>query len=139
MRDKLIAVLTQKIGKNRFTIGSGDEPVITFPAAHSAVGDLQIWDDGFEATVTIGEITHGHFSCFEEGLTQNETEQHIVESVAEFVEDMLADRFLLWSAKDRASGGWQHIDFTSESPLLSCLKQDAVDYYLWSGPTSPVE
>lgn len=133
MRDKLIKILEQKFGKDKFSIGSGDEPAITFLAAHPAVGDLQIWDDGCEAIVGIGEITHGHFSCFQENITQDEIEQEVAESVADFVEDMLADKFRLWRSKSGGAGGWQWIDSASESNPMSDFEKDA-DYFLWSGP-----
>jgi hypothetical protein len=57
-------------------IHDGKQPVATFPAAHPEVGDLLIDDDVDELTISVGSLTHGHFSPnnYQEPLERREEE-----------------------------------------------------------------
>ncbi len=111
-------------------IGSPPDPIAVFPARHRSIGELRIWDDGDEATVAISDLTHGHFNPYNPELNQEEIDREVTAQVLEFLEDMFADKYLIWKSRRDGSGGWQHLDFTDD-PIA--LDRDT-EYYLWSGP-----
>lgn len=132
IRDKLIPALQQRYSDNVVQIGSGQlpDPVAVFPAKHPSVGELTIWDDGDEVTVSIGEITHGHFNLFDPDLTQDQIDEEVTSEVLDFLDDMFADKYLLWKSRDGRSGGWQHLDYM-DKPLE---RRTDAEYFVWSGP-----
>ncbi len=134
IRDKFLPLLQQKYPNERVLVSPASGPIVVFPAKHSDVGELEIWDDGDEATISIGEITHGHFNPYKPELNQDEIDTEVTEMVLDFLEDMFADRILLWKARKGGSGGWQQLDFTE--PLMEQSKD--ADYYVWSGPYGQV-
>ena len=67
---------------------------------------MLIWDDGVEATVAVGKITHGHFNPYDARLTAEQATEHVSADVIEFLDDLFADRILLWTSGDGRSGGW---------------------------------
>lgn len=132
IRDKLIPALQQRYSDDGVQMGSGlkPDPVAVFPAKHPSVGELTIWDDGEEATVNIGEITHGHFNLYNPDLNQDQIDEGVSSQILDFLEDMFADKYLLWKSRDGRSGGWQHLDHI-DMPLE---RQTDADYFVWSGP-----
>jgi hypothetical protein len=133
--DALIASLPSRFPDRgmRVDIGrsevEGDRAII-FPAAHPAVGDLFIWDEGDEATVGIGGITHGHFNPYDPKLSKHEATAWITTRVATFVEDLFADRVLLWSALGGAAGGWKVVATPQTMAPRSLWRR----WFVWSGP-----
>lgn len=130
IRDKLIPILEQKYAGLGLRVGSPPNPVAVFPANHPSIGDLLIYDDGDEATVSIGEITHGHFNPYDATLTREEAETKVIDEVLGFLDDLFADKYLLWKSRDNGSGGWQHLDYT-DGPVRP---REKTDYFVWSGP-----
>lgn len=104
-----------------------------FPPAHPDVGDLKIWDDGNEAIIEIGDISHGHFGWFTKQATQEDIEQEVAENILDFLEELFADNYLLWRSKSGQAGGWRHIRYSSTDDWWSRLELDA-DKFVWSGP-----
>jgi hypothetical protein len=104
---------------------------IVFLAAHPDVGDLTIVDDGDEATVYVGSITHGHFSCYDEKLSESEKAAVIASDVIGFLESLFADRVLLWQLLGPMAGGWQLV----EEPVTEMgSRYDLRKWLVWSGP-----
>ena len=130
IRDKLIPLLERKYGEQMLRVGSSPNAIAVFPAKHPRVGELSILDDGDEATIYIGDITHGHFNPYDASLTQERIEIEVAESVRDFLEDMFADKYLLWKSHDNGSGGWQHRDYM-DRPLQ---RRENTEYFVWSGP-----
>ncbi|MHC9539942.1 MAG: hypothetical protein AB9903_10520 [Vulcanimicrobiota bacterium] len=60
IRDVLLPKLMDRFPGRGLRTGAPPGLIAVFPAAHPEVGDLTIYDDGEEATVCIGTITHGH-------------------------------------------------------------------------------
>jgi len=133
IRDALIPMLQQRYSNKELTVGDPPGPIATFPPKHLCVGALEICDDGDEATIYIGKITHGHFNPYNAELSQEEIDNQVTEDVIDFLEDVFANRILLWKSKIRGSGGWQHLDYV-ERPVA--LDSDS-EYYVWSGPYRP--
>ena len=111
-------------------MGFPPDPIAVFPAKDPSVGDLSIYDDGDEVTISVGEITHGHFNPYDATLTQEEAEAEITDEVLGFLEDLFADKYLLWKSRDNGSGGWQHLDY-ADKPIQP---RKNTDYFVWSGP-----
>jgi hypothetical protein len=129
IHEKLVPALKQQYADVEVRYGSPPDPIAVFPAAHPSVGDLSIWDDGEEVTVSIGEITHGHFDGYN-APSPDKAEDWIVENVLSFLEEMFADRYLLWKSREGGSGGWVHVDYAGES----FRPKSWVDTFVWSGP-----
>lgn len=129
----LLAEFAHRFPDRTFRADAPPQPVATFPAAHPDVGEVSVWDDGGEATVAVGDITHGHFDCYDEGLSAIDRRRRVANDVAKFLELLFSDRVLLWHSPgpNPRSGGWQVIDASSSYSIM-----DGGDVtYLWSGPT----
>ena len=130
IRDVLLPALQSKFPNRDFRTDDSQNAIGTFPCAHEEVGDVTIWDDGDEATVGIGDITHGHFNPYDENLTQEEVENRITQEVVAFLTDLFADRVLLWKSPDGGSGGWRIL---GDDGRYSIMDSNNLTY-LWSGP-----
>lgn len=132
IRDKLNPILQQKYSDKEVQLCSGSlsDPIAVFAAKHPSVGELTIWDDGNEARIEIGDITHSHLSIYTPNLTQDQLEEEVASQVLDFLEDIFADKYLLWKSQVDGSGGWQHRDYMNK-PLD---RRKGAEYFVWSGP-----
>ncbi|MHC4504729.1 MAG: hypothetical protein ACYTFI_15600, partial [Planctomycetota bacterium] len=89
----LIRELEKKFGAGSFR--TGESAAVVFPAKHADVGDVEIWDDGEEAILSVGGISHGHFACYDDDLPQDQARREVIEEVVDFLEDLFSDRILL--------------------------------------------
>jgi hypothetical protein len=131
IRDLLIPQIQERFIQYGPVINMTDNPVVTFTNSLPAIGELTIWDDGEEATLAIGKISHGHFSVYENGLSPEVIHQRIADNLLDFLEALFADKVLMWISDDEVSGGWQRIDL---SPDIS-PPEPGGRFYFWSGPT----
>jgi hypothetical protein len=123
----LIPLLQTRFPGRGLRIGSPPAPCAVFPAAHPKVGDLQIYDDGDELTVVLGRFTHGHFSNYDERLTNDQKAAEIAEAIVAFLEQLFADEVILWGSHE-GGGGWCHAGIERD-PLPGWESE-----YVWSGP-----
>jgi hypothetical protein len=99
-----------------------------FKSAHNEVGDLSIFDDGDEATIFIGDITHLHFDS--EASSESEIEESVTAEVLAFLEELFADRIVIWkSRRTGADGAIPQANFEISSYVNA---EDLT--YVWSGP-----
>lgn len=127
--------LSRRFGERAFRRGTPPEPIAVFSAKHADVGDVRVWDEGDEATLEIGTITHSHFNPHDPQLNSTEIAARVTDEVVEFLDDLFADRVLLWKAADGRSAGWVDV---SEANDADALPSDSMAY-LWSGPvTNPI-
>src|SRR5262245_46296989 len=124
--DALVPMLRSRFPGLAFTGPSGQPPQITIAASHAEVGDIVLQDDDKEITAYVGHFTHSHFSNYDD-LPSAEKEKIIADDVIRFLEDLFADRIVMWSS--HRGGGWHSID--SPSSLSVGQKK-----YVWSGPLS---
>jgi len=103
------------------------EATIVFP--YPEIGPVEICDDGDEVTVFIGRVTHGHFGCYDESLTEEEKQKKIVADVIEFLAALFADRVVLLRIFRGWSGGWRVLR-PHEQPRRSWFWEQ----FLWSRP-----
>jgi hypothetical protein len=130
IRDVLQPALQSKFPNRGFRTDDSPNAIGIFPAAHEEVGEVTIWDDGDEATVAIGDITHGHFNLYDENLAPEEIEKRVTEDVVGFLTDLFADRIILWKSPDGRSGGWRILGDDNRYSIMDSDDQT----YLWSGP-----
>ena len=131
MKEFMLAELKQKFSKESFHIGNDNRTIAIFPAKHSQVGDVIVYDDEDEATIFIKEITHFHISPDDDSLSEENKNKIITEKVIHFLTELFTDRVLLWRAKSHRSDGCHMIGDNILTPKQytneECL------YFLWSG------
>ena len=125
--EALAAELIARFGAGAFGPGEFPDEIAVFPAAHPTVGSVIVRDDGDEATVTIGAITHGHFNNFDKPV--EEAAPEVATRVADFLEQLFAGRVLLWRSRAGLSGGWEGLD-EGERPKPRL----GAETFLWQGP-----
>lgn len=132
IRDALLPELITRFPDRGFqTTNSGSNTIGFFPAAHPDVGNLYIADDGDEATLFIGDLTHLHFH-FEAG--EAGPEKRVANDVLEFLDELFADRILIWKSRTMSGDGATPIENAS---FFAGIKPDDLTF-VWSGPfTNP--
>jgi len=128
MMDLLKTELTRRLPGLEIRTEASNRSIV-LAAAHEEVGDVTILDDGDELTVYIGDITHGHFSGYTPGISPDQQMREIVDGLVGFVEDLVADRVLIW--RSGRSGGW---DIIESEEQLKVHSDAGTQFYLWSGP-----
>jgi hypothetical protein len=128
IRDLLISQLKERFPKLGFSFDEPPKPVASLQSPCLALGELQILDDGDEATVYFVSATHGHFGCYDETLDAEQREKQIVEDVVEFLDSVFKDRVVIWRALGGMAGGWRVLKPDESAPAPSALRKQ----FLWS-------
>ena len=131
IRDLLIPALLERYPE--VETGEHPDPIAVFQTPWPGVGPIEIVDDGWEATIYVGELTHGHVNPYNDELTQGEIDAIVTEDVLDFLSALFNDEVLVWSTVSHNVGGWIWLNRT-EPPAE--LRPDA-NYYVWSGPYQP--
>jgi hypothetical protein len=135
LRDILVSALEQRFPDRDLPSGESPDPIAVFPAAHPEVGDVTIYDDGDEAILHIGDISHGHFGSDDPNCTGAVAAQAVTEQMVHFLDDLFADRVLLWKQPGNGAGGWYLLGYNDSSSFMGA--DDLT--YVWSGPvTNPL-
>jgi hypothetical protein len=129
LSEKLIARLSACFPNRRLRLHPGKQPVASFPASHPEVGDLYIDDDGDELTISVGRLTHAHFSPTTYQAPSQKNDDEVIERVIAFLNEAFNDQIEFWAA-DRM-GGWHP---RGEKPLV---QQPNMRRFVWSGPVIP--
>ena len=132
IRDHLIPALKSEFVGWEIDFSPEAPAIAAFPASQEAVGRVLIYDDGDEVTVSIENITHGHFNPYDTNLKEEETETIVVEEVIEFLKALFTDRVLLHTSANHGVGGWTRLDLSDGPVQLS----RSLRYFLWSKPYS---
>jgi hypothetical protein len=104
---------------------------VTFPAANSHVGEIEIVEDGPELIVYLGHFTHAHFANYDKSLSAEQAAKNISENVIALLEDVFADRIVFWGSH-RGGGGYY---LRGDQPS-SVFARNRGQEYVWSGPIS---
>jgi hypothetical protein len=131
LSEKLVPRLLARFPDRGLRVHEGTQPAASFPAAHPEVGDLLIDDDEDELTVTVGELTHGHFTPKDYRLPSQEKEEDLIERMMEFLDQVFNDQIEFWA--DGKSGGWHARD---GEPIGHWPNRRR---FVWSGPITPSE
>ena len=128
IRDHLISQLKERFPSVAFFFDEPPKPVASLQSPCSALGELQIHDDGDEATVYFVNATHGHFGCDDETLDSEQREKQIAEDVIGFLDCLFEDRVVIWRALGGVAGGWRVLQPDESAPAPSALRKQ----FLWS-------
>jgi hypothetical protein len=127
LSEKLIPRLLARFPNHGLRLHEGKRPFVSFPAAHPEVGDLRIDDDGNELTISVGRLTHGHFSPTNYQPVAHEEEEKIIERSIRFLDEVFNDEIEFWVA-DKKMGGWHP---RGTEPLVP---RPDMRRFVWSGP-----
>jgi hypothetical protein len=130
----LIPRLQDRFAGRGLRLGAPPESSVTIPGVHPEFGDLEIVDEGHEVTLYVGRFTHGHFSCYEPDVPEQERADIISDQVIEFLEALFDDRVIVWGTHERG-GGWTRRDRPAGSDSASSSGHSR--RFLWSGPIDP--
>jgi hypothetical protein len=134
IRDVLVPALEGAFPTSGMRVAVHPEPVAVFPAACPEVGDVQIYDDGDEATVVIENVTHHHVNPYDAKMTPSERAEWVTHEVLVFLHALFEDRVFLWSRqKGKSGGGWQQ---PFERLIPDDVPRDA-DMFVWSRRVEP--
>jgi hypothetical protein len=122
----VLPLLHQRFPNRGLASGQPPEPIAVFPGTHPGIRRVAIYDDGDELTVSIDDLTHGHFTEYAEALPDAERAKRIIESVVNFLDALFADKIVVWGHHD-AGGGWYRPDLGSGESL-------GIPEFVWSGP-----
>lgn len=100
-------------------------------APNPHIGFVSVSDDAEEATVSVGEITHGHFNPYDSSLSEDAHAKWVSDAVIGFLEDLFRDRVVVWTAGPGRGGGWIVLEEGAEPELAK-----DVSAHLWSKPLS---
>ena len=124
----LIAGLKSTFPEKAFEYSSPPKPVASLPSPCEALGRLEISDDGYEATVCLTGVTHGHFGCYDDQLSEAQKEAEISSDVISFLQALFADRVVIWRFAGGLAGGWRVLQSGEQLPKPSHLREE----YVWS-------
>lgn len=132
-RSYLIPALEREFEGWEITFDIPPKPIATFSEKQAEVGKVLVYDDGFEVTIVIEKISHGHFELYEAKVSPEEEARIVSEDVIDFLKALFADRVLLHVRPDGRGGGWERLDLNDGPPQLD----PSYRYYLWSRPFLP--
>jgi hypothetical protein len=130
IRDVLVPALQARFRTRGIKTGTPPGPIAVFPAANPAVGDISIFDEGNEAKLQIGTLTHQHFNPYNTSLSQSERAKIITEEMVEFLRRLFADRVLILRGRGTA---WSNVRVLDDDDELPAIPPNT-EGFLWSGP-----
>jgi hypothetical protein len=129
LREALIPQLESRFADCGLRVMDEGRTIAVIPAASKAVGDLTLLDDGDEVTLVLGDLTHDHFSVYDDSVSPEEAARRIAQQAVDFIQGFLDERRLLWVSPNGSSG------FYEAPPAPVPLYVHADDrIYAWSGP-----
>ena len=128
IRDTLLPALRAQFPDRELRPGDSPNTIGVFPAANDEIGDLTVLDDGDEATIYVGVITHLHFDG--DTSSKAEVDERIADEVVSFLAELFADRILLWRSCAPGHDGAMPLN---DAKNLSGIGASDLTY-LWSGP-----
>lgn len=136
IRDVLLTAMVERFPERGLRLGTPPEAIAVCPAKHPDVGDLSVRDSGlFTVGVVIGEILSYSFTNYDTHLEESERAGRVTRDVVRFLQELFADRLLIWRSTDGRNGGWRERgDVGYSEPLV--LDNRIYRTYLWSSPLS---
>ncbi|MDP9140467.1 MAG: hypothetical protein M3O62_06720 [Pseudomonadota bacterium] len=95
------------------------------------MGDIEIYDDGDELTVVVGNFTHSHFGNYDQGISESERDTRISQALVGFLDALFADRIEMYGSH-LGGGGTKVRDGRSRGLASRALFGSKT--YVWSGP-----
>ncbi|MFT3880233.1 MAG: hypothetical protein QM703_11300 [Gemmatales bacterium] len=126
LSEQLLPILRERfLGRGLVEGQTPDDPCAMFPGLHPGIRRVAVYDDRVELTVSVDDITHGHFS--DVSAPRAVGEQRTVEAVVEFLQALFNDQVAMWGHHN-TGGGWYRLDLGGE------VHQPGVPEFVWSGP-----
>jgi hypothetical protein len=135
IRNILVTLLVDRFKDCGLRLGTPSEPIAIFPAAHPEVGDVRISEgNGGGVDVSVGDVARDHFfNPYEEERDTGEAAEGIARNVVRFLQELFADRLLMWRSTDGRTKGWRERgDAGHTVPLV--VDDRAYATYIWSRP-----
>jgi hypothetical protein len=135
IREILAPMLSERFPDRGLQLGSAPDPIAVFPAAHPEVGAASVWEgSGFGADVAVGDVARDHFfNPYEEERATPVAAEGIARNVLRFLEELFADRLLMWRSTDGRTKGWRERGEAGHTAPL--VVDDRAYYtYIWSRP-----
>ena len=135
IRDILVPLLVERFKDCGLQLGTPPDPIAVFPAAHPEVGDVRVSEgNAGGADVAVGDVARDHFfNPYEEERETSEAAEGIARNVVRFLEELFADRLLMWRSTDGRTRGWRERgDAGHSAPLV--VDDRAYHTYIWSRP-----
>ena len=135
IRETLVPLLVERFKDRGLQLGTSPDLIAVFPAAHPEVGDVRISEgNGGGADLAVGDVVRDHFfNPYEEERNTSEAAEGIARNVVRFLQELFADRLLMWRSTDGRTRGWRERgDAGHTAPLVV----DDRAYYtlIWSRP-----
>jgi hypothetical protein len=125
--DELKPILLSRFPSKNFQFDPSGRPLAVIEGTCAEVGKIVIYDDGDEATVIVGNFTHGHFEGKKRPSEPKGSPSVIATEVSTFLTELFADRILMYGSKG-GGGGWASVDAYDDEELKDW------DLFVWSGP-----
>jgi hypothetical protein len=135
IRDILVPLLVERFKDRGLRLGTSSEPIAIFPAAHPEVGDVRVSEGKRGGVdVAVGDVARDHFfNPYEEERDTVEAADGIARNVVRFLQELFADRLLMWRSTDGRTKGWRERgDAAHTAPLV--VDDRAYYTYIWSRP-----
>ncbi len=110
--DHFIAGFKARFPDRSISVKAGT--VATISGGNPNIGNIEIQDDMDKLIVFIGNITHGHFDCYDESFSEEEKQREIASDVLNFLADVFADKIEFYRGK-HGGGGWRAAGSEPES------------------------
>jgi hypothetical protein len=134
IRDVLVPMLVERFPDRGLHLGDPPDPIAVFPGIHPDVGEIRISDRNTSADLAVVSIVYDHFfNPYDDERGTDEAVAGIAREVVRFLEQLFADRLLMWRSVDGRTRGWRE---RGEAKHSAPLVIDDREYllYLWSGP-----
>jgi hypothetical protein len=135
IRDILVPMLRDRFADRGLQLGSAPEPIAVFPAAHPDVGPASVSSSGESGVdVAVGDVARdSFFNPYEEERGTVAAAEGIANNVVRFLEELFADRLLMWRSQDGATMGWRERGEAGHTAPL--VTDDRVYHtYIWTRP-----
>ena len=135
IREILVPLLVEQFKDRGLQLGTSPDLIAVFPAAHPEVGDVRISEgNGGGAAIAVGDVARDHFfNPYEEERNTSEAAEGIVRNVVRFLQELFADRLLMWRSTDGRTRGWRERgDAGHTAPLV--VDDRAYYTFIWSRP-----
>ena len=134
IRDSLASALRERFPDVAFTFLDAPQPFARLTCPCTELGDLEIYDDGDEATVALTKITHSHFNPYSK-MPDADRDAWVTDAVLDYLDALFDDRLLVYCSPDRRQAGSQRHD-TPIDRSKPVAGTEQYDCYVWSGPVA---
>jgi hypothetical protein len=132
IRERLVPVLIERFADKGLRFATSPDAAASIPARHPEVGGVTLLIDYSGIRLSVGKILEENFDLFLAGVGADAIER-TANSVVRFLDELLADRLLIWRSIDGRRGAWRERGSAGHSDPLVL---DDLPYrtYVWSGP-----